>query len=248
MARFALLALALTGANAFLLDKRDSADDAMTHLLDACYPMSNSTEDDGAYDMNAPCNTYAAIVYKCTWNPDDDNLLEDEGTWDLQPQSSETQRDCICQSQHDDQVAGCMACMKAHGGLEGEHWYEMDVIEPAMSDYCNAEATPTEGYLDMVETLLASETPATSTESWTFSDPIGADVTAVSEYYTPSITGSAAIPSMPTPETSGGNVTYASVKTSDGQIVPTASADSGAMPAAMGGVGAIGIAALVAVL
>lgn len=123
----------------------------------------------------------------------------------------------------------------------------MDIIESAMSDYCEAETTPTQGYQSMVNNLLASETPVTATESWTFSDPL-ADVTEVASYYTPAVTGSAAIPAMPT-ASSEGEVSYAGVKTSDDQIVPTASVDSGARQTAMAFSGAGGaVAVLAAVL
>lgn len=129
------------------------------------------------------------------------------------------------------------------------NWYDINIIESGMSDYCDAEATPTKGYQRMVNDLLTSESPVTATESWTFSDPLGADVTEVASYYTPAVTGTAAIPSMPTAQSSGGEVSYTSVKTSDGQIVPTASVDSGARQTAMAFSGAAGaVAVLVAVL
>ncbi|KAM0722444.1 hypothetical protein Q7P37_001885 [Cladosporium fusiforme] len=242
MTRLAILALAIASANAFLLNKRDDADNALATVLDGCSPQWNETD---TPDLNTPCNAYFAIVNKCLWNLDPG----ESGDEDTEEQPAETQRDCLCQSQHNDQVAGCMACYKAHGGLEGVHWYDMDIIESGMNEYCKADAEP-ENYYDMVDALLESETPATATESWTYSDPL-ADKTEVSRYYTASMTGSAALPAMPTPETSGGDISFASVKTSDGQIVPTASAGSGAMPTAMGysgAAGAMGFAALVAVL
>lgn len=236
----ALLALALTGVNNAFLLKRDSVDDALTDLIAICSPTNSTTHE---RSLDYPCNAYFATVDKCTWNAGPDEGLD----YDAE-QPAETQRDCFCQSQHIDQVAGCMACYKAHGGVEGEHWYDLDIIESGMSDYCDAEATPTQGYQSMVDDLLTSETPVTATESWTFSDPL-ADVTEVASYYTPAVTGTAAIPAMPTAESSGGEVSYASVKISDDQVVPTASVDSGARQTAMAFSGAAGaVAVLAAVL
>jgi hypothetical protein len=90
-----------------------------------------------------------------------------------------------------------------------------------------------------------------------------------------SLNSAAYIPAMPTPESSGGNVTYTTSQTSNGEIVPTAvgderetssgsaqsggaqsgsattASDAGAMQTAMAqsvAFGALGLAALVAAL
>jgi len=92
------------------------------------------------------------------------------------------------------------------------------------STYCAASATPTIGGTDFIVSFLnpSSGPLAAAFTPSSFSDPIG-NRTDVSLYYTPSATGSAAwIVAMPTISGNSRSVSYSSVNTVSGQIVPTA--------------------------
>lgn len=273
MNRLTIFALALSGTSASFLAKRQFANfdvEAADHLEKVCRPQ-NST---GQYDPTFPCNALLVTQYQCMYGPyggdlvlkphgeDDDYGHDDE---DPQPLSNATQRACICQSQHNDLMAGCMDCVKAHGGTEGDDYVAPKVFDPIMSKYCDANETPTQGYGDVV--FAAAPTSFFDTRTKSFEDPLG-NATAVS-LYTPAATGSTLyLPSAPTPESSGAEASYTSVYTSGGQIMPTAgleqqkaaassgssteSAGSGAMATALANPGAaagmLGLAALVAAL
>lgn len=230
-------------------------------------------------DWNAPCNAVVAIEYQCIYGADIMEALsgrrDDLDDYEDPPMmSNETQRDCICQSQLMNQAAGCKACFEAHGGeAPSRTFIDFDRLEPLMNKYCNASATPTEAFPMVVYSLVVTGPLESTAAATTYSDPIG-NATDVSRYFTPSMTGSAAWnPAMPTAESSGATSTYASVKTSGGQIVPLESGEavsvdggsaatssggssetdsgSGAVPTAMvgsGALGALGFAALVAAL
>ena len=97
-----------------------------------------------------------------------------------------------------------------------------------MARYCDVSYTPTQSFLEFYfqvegETFggkgVYSSSSSTSA-STSASDPIGTS-TDVSLYYTMSVTRSDAY-DLAVPTGSDGNVTYASTRTSDGQIVPTA--------------------------
>lgn len=284
MHAFFILALSFAGANASLLSRGlskrqlhniDERRDWEDHLESVCMPATANDEQ----DWNAPCNAIVAIEYQCIYGAEIMEALSGrtDDYEDPPMMSNETQRDCICQSQLMNQAAGCKACFKAHGG-EGPSrtFIDFDRLEPLVNKYCNASATPTEAFPMVVYSLVVTGPVESTAAATTYSDPIG-NATDVSRYFTPSMTGSAAWnPAMPTAESSGATSTYASVKTSDGQIVPlatdevesgdggsaatssgassegaTTDSGSGAVPTAMvgsGALGALGFAALVAAL
>lgn len=284
MKRSAIIALAVASASASASagifqkrqvydgpDSEDPEEQFSYYISDVCRPR-NST---GGLDFNAPCNAMLAIQSQCEYGP---NAFEkmfliqpvDDGDIELDDPpmlSNETQRACICQSQHTDMMMGCLACYKEHGGTDEEVLKAPDQIQTAMDAYCKADEPATQQFEEVFMNAIGADddettyiSPSTSASSTTFSDPIG-NSTAVSLYYTPSVTGTAAyMPAVPTPESSGGDdASYTSTSVSDGQIVPTAAgsegkaseSDSGAAQTAMaqvGAMGAAGIAALMAAL
>lgn len=284
MKQFAITALAIAGSSASISDKRQlfeaseptQEDQFNAQIQSVCLPRNSSD----MLDFNAPCNALRAIQAQC--------MIGSDGLKYLNPQHAdeyddpdqlpvETQRACICQSQHTDMMIGCFACFKEHGSTNVEFVTTPDKIHSFMEDYCDADK-PARDYANAIIELApededdtSSTTSSDSSAATTFTDPIG-NTTDVSLYYTPSVTGTAAyIPAVPTPEGSVANATYTSMSTSDGQIVPTAGAsgndgsagseetsggsttesDSGAVQTAMaqaGAMGAMGIAALMAAL
>jgi hypothetical protein len=191
--RLSLLALAFAGTNAALLSKRQYSA-AEEHLNNVCQPIDES----GARDFSAPCNAVYSIQYECSFGPaggamirgppqgDDDDDVEP----DMQP--NETQRVCFCQSEIRDMLDGCMKCMKAHGGVEGEDWWNSSLIDPAMDTYCDASTPATIDFnnfiFDRVQGGEASATEASEADYTTYSDSVG-NATDVSLYFTPSVTG-----------------------------------------------------------
>jgi hypothetical protein len=193
--RLSLLALAFASTNAALLSKRQySAVDE--HLNDVCQPIDES----GARDFSAPCNAMYSIQYECSFGPAGGAMIRgpphDDNDDDVEPgmQPNATQRVCFCQSQIRDMLDGCMKCMKAHGGVEGEDWFSASLIDPAMDTYCNASNEATVSFNDFIfEVVEGGEESATATEAseadpTTYTDSVG-NATDVSLYFTASVTG-----------------------------------------------------------
>lgn len=227
MNRLSMFTLAFAGANASLLNKRqayttDAHNDFSEHLDNVCY-----TAHDNDRDMTLPCNQIMVIQAECMYGPEQGKAARNEfqRTSPEEPTMLpfEAQRVCICQSQHTDIMKGCSDCNKAHGGLEGEDWISNSKIQEFMDKYCDVGYTPTDSYSDFIFKEIGEEEDmdSTSTAATTYSDPVGTS-TDVSLYFTPAVTGSSAWePALTTG--SVGNITYTSTRTSDGQIVPTAS-------------------------
>lgn len=293
MNRLVALALAFTSTRALILGRRQSFGTNATegfnrHISNTCSPW----DDSGVLDWNAPCNALTAIQYDCHFGPGTKDLIPNREVGEKLEEGDEVtimqvlesvpdmlpldaQRACICQSQHNDMLDGCMACAKAHGGNENLHWVSDSRIQDAMETYCDAEFPATVDYIAYYMMYIVPYMDDMPVESTTYSDPIGS-ATDVSLYFTPSMTGTEAyVPALPTPQSSGGNITFTSTRVSSGQIIPTASgsevvessdaastdvAESGsesatveaaAMPTAMaqsGAIGVLGLAALVAAL
>lgn len=203
MNRLTILALALASANAAGLVKRQDSDaDLSSELDDYLEGVCEPADESGMRDWSAPCNAVISIQYECMYGAAGAKLIRepasetDDQTGDdddgLPEQPNDAQRVCFCQSQFADQIAGCMKCHKAHGGVEGSDWFSGDLIDPAVKKYCNASEPTTESFatffFDLVspDNATTTETPAASTSA--FSDPIG-NKTDVSLYFTPSVTG-----------------------------------------------------------
>lgn len=232
MNRLSVFALAFAGANASLLNKRQGfSSDAPSEIADDVSDICLALDETGKSDMNLPCNQIVSIQYQClggsklgdSWrNQSFDNNGDSEET-EILP--NEAQRVCICQSQHNDLIKGCAECFRVHGGIAPENSLTDDQIHEVMDKYCDANTPATESYADVVSQLLFmgpnwGEISNSSTDSTTYSDPIGS-ATDVSLYFTASVTGSAAyIPGLPTGSPS--NMSYTSSSTSGGLIVPTA--------------------------
>ena len=210
-----------------------------------CYPR-NAT---GSPDFAAPCNQIAAIEAQCSYGskalefislPFDSDEYTDfnDAEWQEAMTSPETERACICKSQIIDATLGCLTCMTAHKVPDINYDADTfgDFIHTMMGQYCNTSYTPTQSFIEFSsdaqeaafgEGDFGSEDgmPEGGDVSTSYaSDPIGT-ATDVSLYYTMSVTRSDAYDiAVPTPATSGGNVTYTSTRTSDGEIVPTAEA------------------------
>lgn len=271
--RLSTLALAISSIT---VNAQSNDDDALRNL---CKPIDSTNN----FDWNAPCNALASIQYECMYGVDGRLLMyapagpgprpdvDDPYLPEMQPYQA--QRACICQSQHSDMLYGCMRCLESHGGVEGEDWFSDSKVDALMKSYCDAESPVTDNYAYLFYYSLVDgdKTATPSTASASELPSTVANVTDVSLYFTPSITGTPAyIPALPTPLSSGGNVTYTDLKTSGGLIVPTASqngdeggnedtasattsssSEGGAMPAITAHpevVRALGLAALFAVL
>jgi hypothetical protein len=87
---------------------------------------------------------------------------------------------------------GCMKCMKAHGGVEGEDWFSASLIDPAMDTYCNASNEATVAFNDFIFELVEggedSATESSEADPTTYTDSVG-NATDVSLYFTASVTG-----------------------------------------------------------
>ena len=200
-----------------------SSDDEYTYYGSyACSPR-NAT---GQLDFNAPCNQYYTIGAQCLYGPQGVDI-DVASTEEWQPQSFETQRTCICQSQMTDAVVGCMACMKAHKETHlfddgGDAW--ISLWQMTTQQYCDVNFTPIQSFTSyfqdaQIETFGEDDPDDTPTVE---QDPLGSS-TDVSIYYTMSVTRSDAYDiSVPTPAISRGDITYTSTRISNGQIIPTA--------------------------
>ena len=261
MQRFALLTFGLAAATSASLLKRqlqcsdpaseDCQEQQADYLQEICLP-TNAT---GYPDFDAPCVQTELISIECMYgaaglstllSTDDDSSSNSYGEdGDIPTLSNSTQRECICESQYWVALSGCSDCFKAHGSAqsdEGLNYVDPSYIASASSSYCAVTNTPTAGF-DMFIYGLATGSAASSLASVastaaasTFSDPIG-NQTAVSYYYTPSVTGSAAwVVAQATESASNNTVTTSasgsgsasseSMATSNGQIVATAGAAS----------------------
>jgi hypothetical protein len=177
----------------------------------ACFPRNSA----GQRDYNAPCNQFYAIGAQCKYGPQgvDIDVANTEG-W--QPQSPETQRTCICQSQMTDAVVGCMACLNLRKephlfGDGGDAW--KGFWQTKTQQYCEVDLTPIQGFVDyfrdaLFETFGEDDLDDTSSVE---QDPLGSS-TDVSIYYTMSVTRSDAYDiSVPTPD-SAGEVAYTTTR------------------------------------
>ena len=143
---------------------------------------------------------------------------------------NEAERLCACQSQLWNQLRGCNACYMARGAPVGLSGYLADDQIGSMSSaYCAVTATPTAGLFDYLMEGNAHMVGMYSTVAKSkFSDPLSSS-TAVSLYFTPSITGSAV-----TEAASAGNATT-STHTSNGQVVATATSGGTSNKGSMSG-------------
>lgn len=221
-------------------------------MREKCTPSTNAT---GLPDFNAPCNILRAISAQCQYGPRGlDRVTSPDVTAASlgEPQSPETERTCLCQSQFLDATLGCNACkatLPTSGDVEHkalllpdyDTW--SDFGKGAMARYCSLEYTPDKAYLDfwtdfLEEAMdvdygkaqassLAREASSSSPPA-TRSSLTPTTSSDVSLYYTMSVSGSAAYSlSMPTPESSRNEAVYTNTYTSDRQIVPSGMAEGG---------------------
>jgi len=207
------------------------------YLSEVCMPI-NAT---GGPDFNAPCVAAQLIEFECMYGSRgvDFVLGNDPNGASYSEQappllSNATQRDCLCESQFFNEVQGCLDCYTAHGGEAFGDGINTKQLSSMRSSYCAVTNTPTQGLAEVLYSLVPTTSSASSSATSTFSDPIG-NKTAVSYYFTPSVTGSAAwsvaeatmsASNMTAVGSSGTSTTSMSVFTSNGQIVPTAGASS----------------------
>lgn len=235
----------------------DSADSSATETdtpttEDICF-LRNAT---GYSDFNAPCNILKAIQGQCTYGPRALEFLnlpldreEDEYPNFNDPEwaelSPEAQRICYCQSQFTDAMLGCQACHAAQygpevdltAGLKGYDSYQ-DLAEDVMSQYCDVDFKPEKSFAEFYDEATEDaidddeqpgSSPSTSNATASATSSINTS-TDVSLYYTMQVTGTSLYDlSLPSPESSGGQITYTTSSTSDGEIVPTGVAELGSM-------------------
>lgn len=252
MQRISFLALCLSAAASASLFKRqvqcsdytseDCLDREGEYSEEVCMPTNSS----GYPDFNAPCVAVQAITAQCIYGSAGLSLLTGNGYGDPTEEepatlSNSTQRDCICESQFFAETLGCEDCYTAHGLAEIAGDVNVGLISSISSQYCAVTNTPTAGIADVLysyATASSQSTSSASADTSSFSDPIG-NKTAVSYYFTPSVTGSAAYVvaqatgSASTSGITGGSASSGSasslstsLRTSDGQIVPTAATNA----------------------
>lgn len=166
------------------------------YIQSVCAPTNAS----GSPNLDAPCNVINAISYQCIFGAAGLKavMAGNQGSFHTPPSShpafsNVSQQACVCQSQFFDQAEGCAACRKAHGATDWvSGYFPPELIQDFSSSYCAiATNAPSIGFALASFSAFASWA-ANQTQSQTpFSDPIGSS-TAVSLYYTPKITGSAA--------------------------------------------------------
>ncbi|KAK5115805.1 hypothetical protein LTR85_009399 [Meristemomyces frigidus] len=250
MQHITLLALYLSAAtSASLLGRQVQCSDYTSedclereaeYLEEVCMP-TNAT---GYPDFNAPCVAAQAITAECIYGAAGlSELTGGSGNDPTQEEpamlSNSTQRDCICESQFFAETLACEDCYEAHGATD-EGYVAASVISSISSQYCAVTNTPTLGLADVLYSYATatSQSSSASADTSSFLDPIG-NKTAVSYYFTPSVTGSAAYivaQATESASTSGiasgsassgsGSSLSTSLHTSDGQIVATASASA----------------------
>ncbi|TKA23555.1 hypothetical protein B0A50_07133 [Salinomyces thailandicus] len=188
-------------------------------------------------DFSAPCNAANAIGAQCQYGVNGINAITLRGDLRYQalpPQTPESERACICQSRLIENMLACDECYNAHGAEEPDRTADLASLS---SSYCAVSNTPTTGWNAIFRQYYLSLSPlslptSTSSTATSLSDPIG-NKTAISYYYTPSITGSDAyIVGLPTPTdfTSASTATRSeefvtNPVTSNGQIIATAGLD-----------------------
>jgi hypothetical protein len=217
----------------------DDCDSEVAAYLDSMCSATNAT---GYPDRDVPCNQVEVISLECMWGANGladwngENNVDHDPTSNSAMFSNATQRDCVCQSDYFQLITACNNCYMAHGGPAP---VAIDVAS-ASSSYCAITNSPTLRLGDWLDSLT-SQFSSSSINFNTFSDPIGNN-TAVSKYYTPSITGSAAwIVAEATVTPSSGEATASasystSLATSGGQIVATAAQATGSLRATKSGV------------
>ena len=144
-------------------------------------------------------------------------------------QSNATQQVCICESQFWNMLDGCTTCQRRHGSSDIVNFLGHGYIAHMSSAYCAASATPSldftnflASYVNPVSLPASIKTAAHAVSTRPFSDPL-THRTAVSDYFTPSVTGSVAWIVAEQSGTAGtsGPGTFAVANTVSGQIVPT---------------------------
>ncbi|KAF2763915.1 hypothetical protein EJ03DRAFT_340176 [Teratosphaeria nubilosa] len=219
----------------------DDESTELDYLSSVCMPLNSTSEP----DLSTPCWQDYALTYECAYGaPELSAALENVNNGgygipdDAVPLSNETQRDCICSSQFFAAFEGCSDCYEEHRASEADASAYAGALESFSSSYCAVTNTPTAGFADALYGIVTggglTESVETAVETSTFSDPIG-NQTAVSLYWTPSVTGSAAWFVAEATETAGSET--ASVRTSDGQIVATAAGAASTSGAASGAAG-----------
>ena len=171
----------------------------LIYLNEVCAPPTLNA----SLDLSMPCNQNNVLYNECVfgrtfdevWNSTSGQWVKDVGEGWTQ-QSISNQRLCACESQFFPTLVGCTECWRAHGS--NVEAFNATAASSISSSYCAASATLAVGlekvmaafYNDTAaEALSGGDAKATSSVS-AFSDPLKGS-TAVSYYYTPSVTGTA---------------------------------------------------------
>ena len=182
-------------------------------------------------DLDAPCNMVNYIGVECVYGSKPN--ITTHGIQDPQGQmlSNRTQQLCICESQYFESTLGCESCLNKHGGSSHIGLaIPFEVISSMSAAYCAASATPI-GIIDFQFSYLQkpqfstyfSSASSSGSAAATFSDPL-ANSTAISLYYTATVTGSEALDVGVF--TGTGTALQTTVMMSDGHIVATATVNA----------------------
>lgn len=244
----------------------------------ACFPVNAPTNGNNAWlgtaNLDAPCWVVQTILLECRYgrlltdfSAEDGTLYPGTTEWINDPeQSPRDQQVCLCQSQWWAEVEGCLKCGAAHGASGVVSAPSAAQLSSLSSSYCAASRTPSPALLGPLITQVSAFPPGASSlwySSTRLCDPLSSK-TAVSLYFTPSVTGNAAwtvgegYPDGDAWPTTPITTTGSSVNIMNGQIVATPTSTSAAStgsgtretPAAekVAVAGVVGLAAMVALL
>jgi hypothetical protein len=199
------------------------------YVISICRPLHPN----GTADLNAPCNQADLIAQQCIYGAP--ALAEitavataQSGNYPIggdDPEtptfSNATQRDCVCGSRWFQAQVACGDCQTAHGEFGDTNTSNAVLVSYESSfsaSYCASTNMPSLGFVDVLIAKATGELASattTVTQTSLYTDPVGNN-TALSLYYTPSVTGSAAYIVPQGTETPSNNSITSSSGTSSG--------------------------------
>ena len=221
------------------------------HLYSICAPNGTANNPD-LPNLNYACNVAIVLSILCKTG-DISSFLPARigGTTDSPPApvpNAEEQQQYLCASSFFDQMYGCASCLSHHGrGTVLAAYLSEDDLQSMKTAYCHSsdpKAGFSEFWKDWTEGKHAPENIKSALSlaaTSSFIDPWGITKTAVSLYYTPSVTGTAALAismiegtiteteTTPKTKTGGGDS-----KTTESANIPILNMPTSSMPVSSG--------------
>jgi len=152
---------------------------------------------------NTPCSAFQHLSFECQAN----------GT---APIDLLAEQECICGSDsYFDMLLACNACMKVHGGIENEDFFDTSIVSSASAAFCTG--TPVTEFNVLLDDMIATAVVATVTGTDLFPSE-----TAVSLYY------KGKIETNPGQITGSATLAVSSASFTSGFVESTGSSDSSA--------------------